>query len=318
MQSRNVEIAEQVKGLTDKLEAGVKGVFESEQYIAYMKAMSKFHQYSFNNVMLILMQCPDATAVAGFHTWTKQFGRTVKKGEHGIQILAPTPHKLLAERNKLDPDTMKPIIGADGKPETESVFVVYQSYRVAYVFDVSQTEGRELPSYGVDELTGDVAHFDSLLKAVTESAPVPVVMREPEKSKGCYRHKDQKIYLNDGMSQIDTISVLIHETAHAKLHALPVKDGMVDGKPEKDRHTREVEAESIAYIVCQHFGIETDESAFAYIAGWSSSKELDELKASLDCISKTSAETIDQIESRLPELNKAREKTPVQEKCVSR
>ena len=215
MRSRNADTAEKVKALTDKLETGVKAVFESEQYKAYMKAMAKFHRYSFNNVMLILMQCPNATAVAGFNTWKKQFGRTVKKGESGIQILAPVPYKRIVESVKLDPVTKAPVLDASGRPVTETAYVVQQSYKIAYVFDVSQTEGRELPSYGAEELTGNVQNYDSMLKAITELAPVPVVFSEPDgNARGRYVHSEQKIYLNSGMSQIDTISILIHETAH--------------------------------------------------------------------------------------------------------
>lgn len=309
---------EKLKALTEKLESGVKAVFESEQYKAYLKAMSKFHNYSFGNIMLILMQCPNASAVAGFNKWKKDFGRTVKKGEHGIAIIAPTPYKKLVERDKLDPSSNKPLIGPDGKAEKESVFIQLNSYKIAYVFDVSQTEGRPLPSYGVDELKGIVDNYDSMLKAVTAAAPVPVHFRTPEESKGCYKHKEQAIYINEGMSHIDTLSVLIHEIAHAKLHALPVKDGEIAGKHQKNRRTREVEAESVAYVVSQHFGIETGESSFAYITGWSKGKEMDELKSSLDCICGTAGKIIDDIESNIPEFAQKKEKPKTQEKCVSR
>lgn len=245
----SAETREKVKALTDKLEAGVKGVFESERYTAYLKAMSKFHQYSFGNVLLILMQCPEASMVAGYTTWKKQFGRTVKKGEHGIQIIAPTQRSKLVKQDRLDPDTQQPIIGPDGLPEKEPVFVSYQSFRVAYVFDVSQTEGKERPSYGVDELTGDVPNFDAMFSAIEALSPVPVEYCPAAAAKGCYNHIEQKIYINESMSQVQTLKTLIHETVHAKLHALPVKDGKIVGRPEKDRHAREVEAESIAYVV---------------------------------------------------------------------
>lgn len=309
---------EKLKALTEKLESGVKAVFESEQYKAYLKAMSKFHNYSFGNIMLILMQCPNASAVAGFNKWKKDFGRTVKKGEHGIAIIAPTPYKKLVERDKLDPTSNKPLIGPDGKAEKESVFIQLNSYKIAYVFDVSQTEGRPLPSYGVDELKGVVDNYDSMLKAVMSASSVPIHFRPPEESKGCYKHKEQAIYINEGMTHIDTLSVLIHEIAHAKLHALPVKDGEITGKHQKNRRTREVEAESVAYVVSQHFGIETGESSFAYITGWSKGKELDELKSSLDCICSTAGKIIDDIESNIPEFAQKKEKPKTQEKCVSR
>lgn len=300
----NAETVEKVSALTEKLEAGVKEVFNSDRYRLYLQAMAKFHNYSFGNVMLILMQCPEASLVAGFNAWKKQFGRTVKKGEHGIQIIAPMKHSRLSSQPKLDPVTDQPILKADGTAEVEPVFVQYTSYHVAYVFDVSQTEGRELPSIGVNELTGDVPNFDGLFAAIEQLSPVPIEYRAVEKSKGCYNHLEQKIYVNEGMSQVQTIKTLIHETAHAKLHALPVKDGKLAAVPEKDRLTCEVEAESIAYVVCQHFGIDTADYSFPYVTGWSSGKELNELKSSLDCISKTAAEMIDGIVEKCPELGK--------------
>lgn len=301
--------AERVKELTDKLEAGVKEVFESEQYKNYLKAMSKFHSYSFGNVMLILMQCPNASLVAGFHKWKKDFGRTVKKGEHGIMILAPCPQKKFIDREIEKPD---------GTKEIESVLVVRQRFKVAYVFDVSQTEGRELPSYGVDKLTGDVQNYDEFYKAIESVAPVPVELRPAtDHSEGCYNHKEQKIYINEGLSQVQTISVMIHEASHAILQALPVENGEITGKHEKDRRTREVEAESVAYVVCQHFGIETGDSSFAYVTSWSKNKELPELKASLECISKTAAKMIEDIEKNCPSLNVGKEKEAKKE-CVSR
>jgi hypothetical protein len=214
-------------------------------------------------------------------------------------------HSRLSSQPKLDPVTEQPILKADGTAEVEPVFVQYTSYHVAYVFDVSQTEGRELPSIGVNELTGDVPNFEGLFAAIEQLSPVPIEYRAAEKSKGCYNHLEQKIYVNEGMSQVQTIKTLIHETAHAKLHALPVKDGKLAAVPEKDRLTCEVEAESIAYVVCQHFGIDTADYSFPYVTGWSSGKELNELKASLDCISKTAAEMIDGIVEKCPELGKS-------------
>lgn len=294
---------ERLKELTDKLEAGVAAVFESDKYAAYLKTMAKFHQYSFGNVMLILMQCPHASHVAGFHTWKKSFGRSVKRGEHGIQILAPYSYEKLVEKDKLDPTTSLPIMDANGNPTKELAFVRRQSFKIAYVYDITQTEGRELPSYGVNELSGDVNHYQSLLNAITELSPVPIHFREATPySKGCYHHLDHRIYINEGMSQIQTIKTAIHETSHAKLHAIPVVNGKLAGAREKDKRTIEVEAESIAYVVCQHFGIDTSEYSFPYVTSWSRSKDMTELKASLDCISKTAAEFIDGIEQRCPEL----------------
>lgn len=291
--------AERVKELLNKLEDGVKDVFESEQYKNYLKAMSKFHNYSFGNVMLILMQCPNASLVAGFHKWKKEFGRTVKKGEKGIQILAPCPYKKFVDKEKQNPD---------GTKETETVFEIRQGFKVAYVFDVSQTEGRELPSYGVDKLTGNVEHYDKFFRAIESVAPVPIVFRPAtDHSEGCYNHKEQKIYINEGLSQIQTISVMLHEVSHAILHALPVENGEITGKHEKERRTREIEAESVAYVVCQHFGIETGDSSFAYVTSWSKNKELPELKASLECISKTASKMIEDIVEKCPSLNVGKE-----------
>ena len=306
--SQSVKIAlsatERLKALTDKLESGVAAVFESDKYAAYLKTMAKFHQYSFGNVMLILMQCPHASHVAGFHTWKKSFGRSVKRGEHGIQILAPYSYEKLVEKNKLDPTTSLPIMDANGNPTKELAFVRRQSFKVTYVYDISQTEGKELPTYGINELSGNVDYYQSLLNAITELSPVPIYFREaPPYGKGCYHHLDQCIYINEGMSQIQTIKTAIHETSHAKLHAIPVVDGKLSGAQEKDKRTIEVEAESIAYVVCQHFGIDTSEYSFPYVTSWSHSKDMTELKASLDCISKTAAKFIDDIEQRCPELS---------------
>ena len=301
MMRSSAETAERVKALTEKLEAGVKEVFESEKYKTYLKFMSRFHHYSFGNVMLILMQCPEASLVAGYTTWKKQFGRKVKKGEHGIQIIAPVKRSKLVSQDKLYPDTQQPVIGPDGKPEKEPVFVQYQGFQVAYVFDVSQTEGRELPSLGVDELTGDVPNYNAMFSAVEAISPVPVEFRPTSAAKGCFNHLERKIYVNEGMSQVQTLKTLIHETAHALLHDSLVLD---DEIPKKDRHTKEVEAESIAYVVCQHFGIDTSDYSFPYVTGWSRDKELPELKASLECISKAAAEMIDSVEKRCLELTK--------------
>lgn len=314
MMRSSAETAERVKALTEKLEAGVKEVFESEKYKTYLKAMSRFHHYSFGNVMLILMQCPEASLVAGYTTWKKQFGRTVKKGEHGIQIIAPVKRSKLVSQDKLDPDTQQPVIGPDGKPEKEPVFVQYQGFQVAYVFDVSQTEGRELPSLGVDELKGHVPNYDSMFSAVEAISPVPVEFRPTSAAKGCFNHLERKIYVNEGMSQVQTLKTLIHETAHALLHDSSVLD---DEIPKKDRHTKEVEAESIAYVVCQHFGIDTSDYSFPYVTGWSRGKELPELKASLDCISKTASSLITSMEAACPELAADKAEKP-KEKCVSR
>ena len=302
--------AEKIKALTDKLEAGVKEVFESEQYKRYLKAMSKFHNYSFGNVMLILMQCPNASLVAGFHKWKKDFGRNVKKGEQGIQILAPCPYKKFIEQEVEKPD---------GTKELETVLQVRQGFKLAYVFDVSQTEGRELPSFGVDALTGDVQHYDEFYKSIEAVSPVPIIFRKStDSSKGCYNHLEQKIYINDDLSQLQTLSVMIHELSHAVMHALPVENGKIVGSHEKDRRTREVEAESVAYVVCQHFGIETGDSSFAYVTSWSKNKELPELKASLECISKTASKMIEDLTEKCPSLNVEKNQNEKREEPLSR
>ena len=285
--ARSDELAARVKALTDKLEDGVKDVFESDAYKIYLTAMSKLHRYSFGNVLLILWQCPEASVVAGFGKWKKEFGRTVKPGEKGIQILAPMPRKKLVLQQKIDAQTMTPILGADGQPEKEWAFVRWTDFRIVYVFDISQTE---------------VPQYAELVAAIEKLSPVPIEFREPQASKGCYNLLEQKTYVNEGMSQVQTLKTLIHETAHAKLHALPVENGKLVGLPDKDNHTREVEAESIAYVVCQHFGIDTSDYSFAYVTGWSRDKELPELKASLECISKTAGEMIDALEAACPAL----------------
>lgn len=291
-----------VKALTDKLEAGVKAVFEDENYLAYLKAMSQFHHYSFRNVMLILLQCPHASLVAGYNDWKKKFDRHVKAGENGIAILAPSPRKFISHQLKTDPNTKQYIIGEDGKPETEPVIVRYNEYRVVYVYDVSQTEGKELPSYGVDELVGDVAHYDKLLSAISQISPVPIEFMLPDKTDGLCSYKEQKIYISKGMSQLHTIEVMIHEVAHAKLHDWTNKN---EDYEQKNRRTREVEAESVAFVVCQHFGLDPSASAFPYIAGWSKGKELEELNSSLERISKTASYMIEQIEKLCPEISRS-------------
>ena len=302
------ERREKVKALTEKLESGVKAVFESEDYTRYLQVMSKFHRYSFGNCLLIYFQCPEASVVAGYTTW-KRMGRTVKKGEKGIQILAPCPKNVLVEHDKLD-EQGQAVLGPDGQPEKERDIVKYPRYKVAYVFDLSQTEGKELPSLGVDELTGDVEGFDSIFHAVEALSPVPIHFRKPQISKGCFNSQEQCIYVNEGMSQVQTMKTLIHETAHAKLHTQPIKAAAVMGVPVKDRSTREVEAESIAYVVCQHFGIDTSDYSFAYVTSWSKNRELPELKASLDCISATAAEIIDAIEAACPAIARTPVKPP--------
>ena len=291
---------ERIQELTDKLEKGIQAVFDSGQYVLYLKTMSKFHRYSFRNVMLIFSQCPEASRVAGFKAWKTDFGRIVRRGEHGIQIFAPFTYTALEDQPVLDPVTQKPMYNPDGTVKTVIAPVKRQSFKVAHVFDISQTEGPELPSLGVDELTGSVEGYNAVFKAICDISPVPVLFRdEAEHSKGAFYHDDQCIRINPGMSEVQTVKTGIHELAHAKLHNTA---DITEDNPGKDQHTKEVEAESVAYVVCQHFGIDTSDYSFAYVAGWSRGREMDELKASLETISNTAKEIIDGIESRCPEL----------------
>lgn len=289
---------EKLRELTDKLEQGVREVFASGRYAEYLSAMSKFHSYSYGNVLLILMQNPAATHVAGFQTWKKEFGRNVKAKEHGIKILAPCPYRRFVEQEQRDRNGNL-ILGADGKPLKERTLVQFLKYRMVTVFDISQTEGRSLPSLGISELSGNVSRFEELETAITKISPVPVLYEAPPgAAKGCFNPVTEEILIRPGMSQTQTVKTMLHEISHATLHRH--KNGEM---PSKGRHTREVEAESVAYVVCQHFGIDTSEYSFGYVAGWSSDKELDELKASLDTIRTCAADLIDAIEARCPSLD---------------
>ena len=297
---------EKVKEITDRLEAGLKALFEGDNFKNYLNTMSKFHNYSFNNTMLIALQKPDATYVAGFNKWKKDFERSVNKGEKGIKIFAPAPYKLKKEQEKLDPDTDKPILDKDGNPVMEEVEVTIPAFKVVSVFDVSQTSGKELPTLGVDELQGNVEDFEKFFGVLKEVSPVPIKFAEIEGSaKGFYHQEDKDITIKQGMPEIQTVKTAIHEIAHAKLHDRDLKKADIDSPP-KDRSTEEVEAESIAYTVCQHFGIDTSDYSFAYVASWGSGKDTPELKSSLETIRSTASELITQIEDKLRELEKER------------
>ena len=288
---------ERLAELTDKLENGVKEVYASGQYAEYLAAMSKFHRYSFGNALLILFQCPAASHVAGYNTWKKTFGRQVKKGERGIQILAPCPYQKAVSREKKDPTTGQTLYGADGKPLRETEFVSATRFKIAWVFDISQTEGRELPSIGVSELTGDVPDFPAIYDRLAAISPLPVEQDTvPGAAKGYTSFLEQRIVIKPGMSQVQTIKTLIHEISHAKLHD---PEQTAKGE-EKARREKEVEAESVAFVVCKHFGIDTSDYSFAYVAGWSRGKELAELKASLDIIHSTAGEIINAIQPPEP------------------
>ena len=250
------------------------------------------------------MQNPAASCVAGFHAWKKNFDRTVKTGEHGLKILAPCPYRRFVEQDKLDKDG-KPVLDATGKPLRERTLVQLMRFRIVTVFDISQTEGKELPSIGVSELNGDIAHFEELANAITSVSPVPILYEAPHgAAKGCFNHVTEEILVRPGMSQKQTLKTMLHEISHATLHRRKKNE-----PPSKDQHTREVEAESVAYVVCQHFGIDTSDYSFGYVAGWSKGKELDELKASLDTIRSCAAGLIDAIESKCPSLQPKKEPT---------
>ena len=352
---------ERLQEITAGIEQGIKELFESEKYMRYLSVMSKFHRYSVNNTMLIYMQRPDATLVAGFQKWKNQFERHVKKGEHGITIIAPTPYKKKIEEMKRDPDTQAPILDADGKAVMEEKEIEIPLFRPVKVFDVSQTDGKPLPELA-SSLSGTVPHYEAFLEALRRSAPVPIEF-EPMAANmdGYFSSAQQRIAIREGMSEVQTVSAAVHETAHSKLHdpkkheAEPTwkivmvseggtkKDYRLDFATEveaeqaaaedgwryvdenqfewrleveedltamkqaaKNRNTEEVEAESISYAVCQYFGIETGENSFGYIAGWSQDKELKELRASLETISKTSCELITDIERNYKEICKER------------
>lgn len=294
--------AQLVREITDKLEQGIKELFESERFKEYLRTMSKFYNYSFNNTLLIAMQKPEATYVAGYTSWQRNFDRQVMKGEKGIKILAPAPYKAQEEREKIDPVTQKPVIGADGKAVTETVEVLRPAFKVVSVFDVSQTDGKELPDIIVDELKGTVENYEAFFDALKQESPVPICFEDiPGGAKGFFSPVESRIAILEDMSEIQTVKTAIHEIAHAKLHAVK-PDEKAAPEDKKDRHTKEVEAESVAYTVCQRYGIETSDYSFGYIAGWSSGKETKELKSSLDTIRKTAAEMIEGIDAKLKVL----------------
>ena len=301
---------EKIKQITDKLEQGVHQIFESDNYRAYLSTMAKFHSYSLNNTILIAMQKPGATLVAGYTAWQKDHDRHVKKGEKGIQIIAPSPYKVKQERDALDPKTGKPQMDAQGNPLKEIIEVEKPAFKVATVFDISQTEGKELPSIGVNELSGGVEGYEALFDALKATCPVPIAFEDiPSGAKGYYHTEDHRIALQEGMSQMQTVKTLIHEMSHERMHSHEKE------KPVEERLSRrsmEVEAESVAFVVgtalsAEHPELKLDFSdySFGYIAGWSSGKETAELKASLGRIQATASEMISEIEGHLQELQKS-------------
>ena len=305
--------ADKLKEITDRLEQGIMELFDSDRYKEYLRVMSKFHNYSFNNTLLIAMQKPDASLVAGFQSWKNNFKRNVVKGEKGIKILAPSPFKIKQEMEKIDPATQKPVIGADGKPVKEEKEITIPAFKVVSVFDVSQTEGKELPDIAVDMLTGDVECFKDVFAALEKTSPVPIGFEKIEgNSHGYYHLEEKRIAIDEGMSELQTIKTAIHEIAHAKLHDIDPNAPKEERAGRPDRRTREVQAESVAYAVCQHYGLDTSDYSFGYVAGWSSGRELDELKSSLETIRSTAAEIINSIDEHLQEIQKERDKEQAQ------
>lgn len=306
--------AEKIKEITDRLEQGITELFDSERYKEYLQVMSKFHNYSFNNTLLIAMQKPDASLIAGFNAWKNNFGRNVMRGEKGIRILAPSPYKIRQEVEKKDPQTGKTVIGSDGKPVMETKEIQIPAYKVVAVFDVSQTEGRELPTIGANELTGDVEQYEDFFAALEKTSPVPMGFEKIEGTAHGYYHLEEKrIAIDEGMSELQNLKTAIHEIAHAKLHDIDLNAPREEQGERPDRRTREVQAESIAYTVCQHYGLDTSDYSFGYVAGWSSGRELAELKSSLETIRATAAEIINSIDGHFAELQKEREAAKAQE-----
>ena len=291
----------QLKEITDKLEQGVKEVFSSEKYQQYLDMIAKFPRYSANNSLLIMMQKPDAQMCQSFTGW-KEMGRFVKKGEKGIKIIAPAPYTIQREQQKVD-ETGKPVFDKDGEAVMETVDVKVNAFKVVNTFDVSQTYGEELPSYGVEELTGEVDRFSVMFDALKEICPVPMRFENIESgAKGYYSQTEKRIAIQEGMSEVQTIKTAIHEMAHQKLHAV---ENAKDAK--QTRSSKEVEAESVAYTICQHYGIDTSDYSFSYVAGWSEGKDVPELKESLDTIRKAASEMIKAIDDKMEELLKGKE-----------
>ena len=303
---------QKVQELTDKLERGLTELFNSESYKNYLSTMSKFHNYSFNNTLLIAMQKPEASLVAGYKAWQKNFDRHVNKGEKAIRILAPAPYKIKEERDKIDPVTQEIMLDRDGNPQKEEVEITIPAFRAVSVFDVSQTDGKPIPELEAKELLSDVEGYQDMIHAVEAVSPVPIEMEEiAGESKGYFDREARRIAVQENMSESQTLKTMIHEVAHSMLHNKEVEQ---DEQARKDRNTKEVEAESIAYTVCQHFGVDTSEYSFGYIAGWSSGRDTKELKSSMDTIRRTASELITGIEEQLEEIRRDREVSQEQTK----
>lgn len=305
MADNNTE-KQRVQELTDKLEQGLQDLFNSDSYRNYLSTMSKFHNYSFNNTLLIAMQKPEATLVAGYQAWQKNFERHVNKGEKAIRILAPAPYKIKEERDKLDPVTGEMMFDENGMPQKEETEVTIPAFRAVSVFDVSQTDGKPIPELEVNELLSTVEGYEDFVQALMNISPVPIAFEDiPGDSKGYFSTAEKRIAVQENMSESQTLKTMVHEVAHSMLHDKEVNQSM--DIPVKDRNTKEVEAESVAFTVCQHFGIDTSDYSFGYIAGWSSGRNMKELKSSLDTIRKTASELITGIEGAMQELQLNRE-----------
>lgn len=296
--------------IMQSLESGVEELFTSNRYQEFLKTMAKFHNYSFNNTMLIAMQRPDATLVTSYKNW-QSMGRQVMKGEKGITIIAPAPYKKMKEKEVLD-ENQRPIMGTDGKPKTEQVEVTVPHFKAVTVFDIAQTSGEPIQTLAPELLTAAVQDFDSFMQAIQKISPVPIRFDEIDgNANGYYHNADKEIVIKKGLSESQTLKTAIHETAHAKLHDKEIMESL---GVEKDRLTKEVEAESVAYCVCSSFGLDTSDYSFPYIAGWSSSREMKEMKASMDVIRKTAGEMIDQLTEELEIILEEKQKTELHEK----
>lgn len=296
--------------IMQSLESGVEELFTSNRYQEFLKTMAKFHNYSFNNTMLIAMQRPDATLVTSYKNW-QSMGRQVMKGEKGITIIAPAPYKKMKEKEVLD-ENQRPIMGTDGKPKTEKVEVTVPHFKAVTVFDIAQTSGEPIQTLAPELLTAAVQDFDSFMQAIQKISPVPIRFDEIDgNANGYYHNADKEIVIKKGLSESQTLKTAIHETAHAKLHDKEIMESL---GVEKDRLTKEVEAESVAYCVCSSFGLDTSDYSFPYIAGWSSSREMKEMKASMDVIRKTAGEMIDQLTEELEIILEEKQKTELHEK----
>ena len=296
--------------IMQSLESGVEELFTSNRYQEFLKTMAKFHNYSFNNTMLIAMQRPDATLVTSYKNW-QSMGRQVMKGEKGITIIAPTPYKKMKEKEVLD-ENQRPIMGTDGKPKTEQVEVTVPHFKAVTVFDIAQTSGEPIQTLAPELLTAAVQDFDSFMQAIQKISPVPIRFDEIDgNANGYYHNADKEIVIKKGLSESQTLKTTIHETAHAKLHDREIMESL---GVKKDRLTKEVEAESVAYCVCSSFGLDTSDYSFPYIAGWSSSREMKEMKASMDVIRKTAGEMIDQLTEELEIILEEKQKTELHDK----